>query len=81
MKKEKTRKEALKYNVQRSEEGGSRLPKGILPERESWTCVQEAQERVFLEPGSLGLSPGAATYCVSLGKSLTFSELISSSVH
>lgn len=49
MKKEKTRKEALKYNVQRSEEGGSRLPKGILPERESWTCVQEAQERVFLE--------------------------------
>ena len=49
MKKEKTRKEALKYNVQRSEEGGSHLPKGILPERESWTCVQEAQERVFLE--------------------------------
>lgn len=49
MKKEKTRKEALKYNIQKSEEGASCLPKGILPERESWTCVQEAQERVFLE--------------------------------
>lgn len=49
MKKEKTRKEALKYNIQKSEEGASCLPKGILPERESWTCVQEAQESVFLE--------------------------------
>ena len=49
MKKEKTKKEALKYNIQRSEEGGGRLPKGIPPERESWTCVQQAQERVFLE--------------------------------